>query len=302
VDKNWNRSQPWKEHLPQPGTVGAAARDFAKEAAELHRSGQAKFIPPGVLPPGFRELLDTQVAVYEGAMLDAYMTGVMEFAKALTTGDYLREPWVDDAGGTKQYRQWFDGLPDASGIQPGPGPEVDLSRGADPRLVSNHYMELYAKQPCEVYGRQLFDSLLRWPAAESWAHFGIVRAVYDESRQYRSGTWLFRAFFAAYMGALTACRSKYAGTWNDYHATRWLLASTAKDSQASNVRETAVVELHERIHLAKKTGDDKWIPVSTSAAWCVGSLRKQYPQFEADFRAVVPCEYCLKGLAPENTL
>lgn len=299
MDKMLNQVQSWKALLPEPWLIGAAARDFAREATGFYSQGRERSLPPGgPVPVGLRDLLKREADQYEAAMSDAYMTGVMEFAKALTSGEFQREPWTDDPE-RGAYREWFNALPEASVFTPAPAgaPEVDLSRAAEPRDQTQHYMDLYRKQPCEAYGRALFGSLLKWPAAESWQHFGQVYAIYQETMKYSSQrSWAY----IAYMGVMRRLRSKYAGTWNDYHIARWFLG-TKDESQ----RRAAMVELHWRIHLEAP----KWAPVSTSAAWAVRSLRDQHPEFDADFRAAVTCEFCLdklkspdlSGAAPDST-
>lgn len=291
MDKTLNQSQSWKALLPEPWLVVAAARDFSKEAAELFHEGLvSQFTSGQPLPPLLRELLIGHQSRYQDSMLDAYMCGVMEFAKALASGEFKREPWIDSLclkrdDITGQYGAWFDALPVASVFTPEPAgaAEVDLTRPADPRHLTMDCLERYRKQPCEVYSRALFESLLRWPPMDSWRNFGQVYAIYDEAKKYRSK----RGVFNVYMEVLRLMRSKYAGTWNDYHITRWFL-NTKDEAQ----RRAALVELHRRIHLE----GPKWAPVSTSAAWAVRSLRDQHPEFDADFRAAVTCEFCLDKL------
>lgn len=263
MNPTWARAQNWREHLPEPGIVGAAARDFAREAAAFPDAGAVDDPPT-----------DQERRNYEEALIDAYITGALEMSKAVSSGAFAREPWRSDGdspSSTVYYRDWFASIPHLSLAEH--RAEASDAPALSPVAETQRLVDQFRGQRCEAYGRLLFTSLLRWSAADSWRHMGQVTAIWHETREYFP-----HRFLHAYMFVVSSLRSRYAPTWNDYYASRWFLRRDA----------VHVLELHRRSHLKGA----KWAPVASSAAWCVNSLRKQYPEFDRDFRAVVHCDEC----------
>jgi hypothetical protein len=280
--------------LPSYSLVESAARDLARESAELHVAAMMKGFPAEaaklneMAADRLSDFNERERARHQDLVIDIYMTAVLEFAKAVAGGKFQREPWTDESdAGVHAYRDWLATLPEVSAFEtPAPGlPAPDVTRPADVREVTQHYLELYRGQPCEVYAKGLFQSLLKWPGVETWQHFGQAYAIYEEFLKYRAGQESH--VLIALMWVLSRLRSKQAGTWNDYHIARWLLG--VKDEAQ---RRAAMVELHRRIHLS----EPGWNIVATSAAWAVRSLRQQYPAFDAEFSAVA-CADCLTLVA-----
>jgi hypothetical protein len=250
-----------KKRLPRPGLVQSAAADYARD---IWGEDAPK-------TPEDREARQDGIEALE----DAYAAGALETARAIVTGEFIQDPELraDGVECSGLYRAWFNSLPEESA----PLAPATVEVGLSPRAHTSEYFERYCKQPCEAYAFQLVQSLNNWTGQDIWQNIGVLRAISQDiaRRHPSSGVWRYSVFLAA----VGLFRSRHAPTWNDYYATLWRLRRGV----------APVVELHRRAHL---TGP-KWAPVSSSALWCLASLRAQYPEFESDFRAgVVACETC----------